>query len=132
MRTISAARVRVGGTRGLEVGLVGSEVPLLDDIGAGSLPGVECSAVGFAVEDPGGVEPVAGAGSVEAGEGVCDRGAIVFGTDIAEEGLFPVSNPDAEHVTGFGDAGGGDGTRRSRRSSPPTPSAGWSGGCARP
>ena len=97
------------GDSGFEVGFVSQEVPLVVNIGAGGLPGAERSAVGFVVENARRVESVAGAGAVEAGEGVCYRGAIVIGTDVAEEGLFPICYPDAEHVAGFGDARGGDG-----------------------
>ncbi len=88
---------------GFEVGFVSQMVPLVDNIVAGGLPGVERLAVGFVVEDFGGVDLVAWVSTVEAGEGVCYRGTV--GSDVAEEGLFPVGGTYSEHVTGCEDSG---------------------------
>ena len=52
------------GDAGFKVGFVRQEVPLVDDIGAGGLPGGERSAVGVVVENPGGVEPIPWTGTV--------------------------------------------------------------------
>ena len=93
----------------LEVGLVSEEVPPLDDVGAGDLPGVEGAAVGVLVQHPGRIEPVRRACPVKAGQrlgnhhgpGCLAATALalpIAGLHVAEQRLGPVTHLDAEQV----------------------------------